>query len=113
MVRANCKYIPAPSSFINSGSFVSFEASIEVFESPSGGRRKDGGCGAPPQPADVKATQFNQNKLEDVGYRMENWKVFTDLGVFLPLPWLEGDAAEKEKLLKHVARALGMGSGSG
>ena len=73
---------PPPPSFINSGSFVSFEASIEVFESPSGGRRRDGGCGAPPQPAEVKATQFNRNKLEDVGYRMENWKVFHRFGRF-------------------------------
>lgn len=58
-------------------------------------------------------TKFNQNKLEDIGYRMENWKIFTDLCVFLPLLWLERDAAEKEKLLKHVACALGIGSRSG
>lgn len=93
-------YPPAPPSFINRGSFVSFEASTEVFESPSGGRGEDGGRAAPTQPtlpdAEVKATKFNQNKSEDVGYRTENW-IVTNLRIFLPLPVAGGGCSSQQR----------------
>lgn len=50
--------------------------------------------------ADVQATKFNQNKLEDIGYHVKNW-IFTNLCIFSAFArgWRGMQlTAEKEKL---------------